>query len=163
MLTVTTLAILSTTLGGICIGLASWLLLAALGRVAGVSSIAANLIAPDKVTDPHNVKEPHEAKAPENTDSGWRLVFVLGLVVGGLIAAQFFPAPALATRPLWVLIAGGLLVGVGTVVGSGCTSGHGVCGLGRRSVRSLAAVVTFMAVGMAVVAVIVAATGKPTL
>ena len=131
--------------GGIFIGLASWLLLAALGRVAGVSSIMADVVAPDKA---------------DTMQSGWRLVFVLGLIVGGLLFSQFFSAVVTPQRPIWLLIVAGLLVGVGTVVGSGCTSGHGVCGLGRRSVRSLAAVLVFMAAGMATVAIVLTLTGK---
>jgi uncharacterized protein len=136
---------LQAAIGGLLIGLASWLLLASLGRVAGISGITAAVIAPTK----------DEAK-----DGAWRLVFVMGLVIGGLLAFQFVNVPALAARPTWVLLAAGLLVGFGTVLGSGCTSGHGVCGLGRRSVRSLAATCTFMAAGFATVFIINALTGK---
>ena len=131
--------------GGLLIGLASWLLLASLGRVAGISSLAAALVSPN---------------ADEAQGSAWRMVFVLGLVVGGLIASQYAPTPPQIMRPVWVLVTAGFLVGFGTVLGSGCTSGHGVCGLGRRSVRSLAATVSFMLAGFATVFFIQTYTGS---
>ena len=157
-------AFLQPLLGGILIGLASWLLLASLGRVAGISSITADLFARSE----DNAGKPIGKPSSDASDSGWRMIFVVGLVFGGLIAAQFIEVnnslanslPASATRPWWLMIVAGLLVGVGTVVGSGCTSGHGVCGLGRRSVRSLVAVLTFMGVGMATVAIVYALTGR---
>ncbi len=135
-------------IGGLLIGLASWLLLASLGRVAGISSITSAVIAPSK---------------DEASDTAWRLVFVMGLIVGGLVAYPFFNVPTQASRPMWLLLMAGLLVGFGTVLGSGCTSGHGVCGLGRRSVRSLAATCTFMATGFATVLIVNAITGKAML
>lgn len=123
--------------GGVLIGLASWLLLAALGRVAGISGIAAAALSPSE---------------GERGDVGaWRKMFLLGLILGGAAAFALFAPPVQAMRPLPLLIIAGLLVGVGTVVGAGCTSGHGVCGLGRRSARSLVATLTFMATGIATV------------
>jgi uncharacterized protein len=130
---------LQSLIGGVLIGLASWLLLFTLGRVAGISGIAGGLIAP---------------RAVPSSDRGWRWAFVLGLVAGGLAMVLATDLPPSAPRPVILLIAAGLLVGYGTVTGSGCTSGHGVCGLGRRSARSLAATVTFMGFGFATVAVI---------
>jgi uncharacterized protein len=129
------MAALQAAGGGILIGLASWLLLAALGRIAGVSGIAAAVLVP----------------APADNKDGrmWRVLFLLGLVIGGAAATALMPAPVQPLRPIWLLVAAGLLVGFGTVLGSGCTSGHGVCGLGRRSLRSLAATLVFMAVGFA--------------
>ena len=126
--------------GGLLIGLASWLLLLTLGRVAGISGIAGGWIAP---------------QAASAGDRGWRWAFLLGLVGGGAIMASAFassssPSPS---RGLGLLIVAGLLVGYGTVTGAGCTSGHGVCGLGRRSMRSLVATLTFMGFGVATVAV----------
>ncbi|MEY2954176.1 MAG: hypothetical protein RLZZ401_2263 [Pseudomonadota bacterium] len=124
---------LQALLGGALIGLASWLLLAALGRIAGISGIAYGAF----------------SAAPE--ESGWRWAFLLGLVAGGAAASAIWPIPALSMRSPWVLMTAGLLVGLGTVLGSGCTSGHGVCGLGRRSLRSLVATGTFMGTGFATV------------
>jgi uncharacterized protein len=124
--------------GGVLIGLSSWLLLAALGRVAGISGIAASAIT---------------AQEPAN-QGAWRWMFLGGLVVGGMLATLALGAPVVASRPAWLLVVAGLLVGFGTVLGSGCTSGHGVCGLGRRSARSLVATLVFMGAGMATVAVL---------
>ena len=132
-----TLAALQALGGGMLIGLASWLLLASLGRVAGISGIAASAIAPDK--------------QDSASDTLWRWAFLLGLVGGGAAATAWLQPAMVAARPAGVLIAAGLLVGVGTVLGSGCTSGHGVCGLGRRSGRSLVATLVFMGSGFATV------------
>lgn len=120
-------------LGGILIGLASWLLLASLGKVAGISGIASSAISADQ------------------SDQAWRWAFLVGLIAGGAVFTAWLSPPAISQRPLALLIGAGLLVGVGTVLGSGCTSGHGVCGLGRRSLRSLVATCVFMAVGTLVV------------
>jgi uncharacterized membrane protein YedE/YeeE len=122
--------------GGLLIGLASWLLLASLGRVAGVSGIDSGAFA----------RAPFEA--------AWRRAFLAGLVLAGAAAALYWHAPTTPMRPLPLLAAAGLLVGFGTVLGSGCTSGHGVCGLGRRSVRSLVATLTFMGAGVATVLIV---------
>lgn len=116
--------------GGVLIGIASLLLLAALGRIAGVSGIAANLL------------------PPRRGDFDWRLAFVLGLPSGALLWWLAGGVPVASHAPGWQLALAGLLVGVGTRVGSGCTSGHGVCGLGRFSMRSLAAVIVFMLTAM---------------
>ncbi len=129
---------LQSLVGGVLIGLAAWLLLFTLGRVAGISGIAGGLIVP--------------YLAPPG-DRGWRVAFVLGLVSTGLLMAMLTAQPQIAQRPVGLLVAAGLLVGYGTITGSGCTSGHGVCGLGRRSGRSLAATLVFMGLGMATVAV----------
>jgi uncharacterized membrane protein YedE/YeeE len=122
---------LLATLGGVLIGLAaSWLWLAD-GRIAGISGIAAG------------------AADPRVEDRGWRIAFLLGLVGVGLVAAQIAPenfSASFGTGPRgWVLlVVSGLLVGVGTRLGGGCTSGHGVCGISRFSVRSLTATGIFM-------------------
>ena len=121
---------LSAALGGLLIGLASWLLWAGLGRIAGISSITA-----DAMSEP---KGQHD----------WRWAFLAGLILGGCLLGQGLEIPVMPTRSWTLLCASGLLVGFGTVLGSGCTSGHGVCGLGRMSGRSLLAVCTFMAAGM---------------
>jgi uncharacterized membrane protein YedE/YeeE len=117
---------LQSLIGGVLIGLSSWLLLASLGRVAGISGIAAG------------------ALTGAEPDTRWRWAFLAGLCGAG-VAATLWLAPATnGPRSMALLIGAGLLVGFGTVLGSGCTSGHGVCGLGRRSLRSLAATLTFM-------------------
>jgi len=119
--------------GGVLIGLASWLLLASLGRVAGISGIASGALG----------RLPGERL--------WRWAFLAGLIGAGAAAAAWLQPPATALRPWPLLLAAGALVGFGTVLGSGCTSGHGVCGLGRRSLRSLVATLVFMGAGAATV------------
>lgn len=119
--------------GGALIGSAAVLLLWLNGRIAGVSGIAAGLW----------FGAPGERL--------WRVLFIVGLVAGCgawlLLSGQ--PAPRRAGFPVWALLAGGLLVGYGTSLAGGCTSGHGVCGLARLSLRSLAAAATFLAVAIA--------------
>ncbi|HET7501456.1 MAG TPA: YeeE/YedE thiosulfate transporter family protein, partial [Kofleriaceae bacterium] len=118
-------------------GSASALLLLAQGRIAGISGVAGRLL------------------SRATPDRAWRLAFLGGLVASGVVASVIAPtAIGQAVRPLAVVIAAGLLVGFGTQLGNGCTSGHGVCGLSRRSARSLVAVITFMATG-AITAMIV--------
>ena len=116
-------------LGGIFIGLASCLLWWGLGRIAGISGITSETMV-----------------APTHPDT-WRWAFLAGLILGGCLLGQGLEIPTIPTRPLYLLIPAGHLVGIGTVWGSGCTSGHGVCGLGRLSARSLVAVGVFMATG----------------
>lgn len=126
----------SALIGGALIGAASVWLLAANGRIAGVSSIL------------HGLFSPAEAQAgPQHAQ--WRAWFISGLLLAGLAwQAAGAPVPLREGFPLGWAAAGGLLVGFGTRLGRGCTSGHGVCGLGRLSARSLAAVLVFMATGM---------------
>ena len=125
-------------IGGALIGLSATLLLLFSGRIAGISGILNAFI---------NPREP---------ESGWRGLFLLGLILGAgaYIWTQPSAAPAPAELPLWVLALAGVLVGFGTRMGSGCTSGHGVCGLGRFSMRSLVATLIFMATGVATVYVV---------
>ncbi len=128
--------------GGILIGLSSWLLLYTLGRVAGISGIAGGLLGKERASD---------------DERSWRWAFIFGLMVTGVLAIGWSgqaALPALPARSPWLLGAAGLLVGFGTILGSGCTSGHGVCGIGRRSVRSIVATLVFMALGIATVAVV---------
>jgi uncharacterized membrane protein YedE/YeeE len=121
----------SALIGGALIGLASIWLLVANGRIAGVSGIL------------------HGIFAQPPGDRRWRAAFVAGLIAAGF-AWQFFVRTDGSTKLSWGWVAvAGALVGFGTRVGGGCTSGHGVCGLGRFSLRSLAAVVVFMVTGMA--------------
>jgi uncharacterized protein len=140
MMSTAWMSALQALAGGVLIGLASWLLLAGLGRVAGISGIASGAMVPTK----------NEIGAM----GLWRKMFLIGLVGGGALAFALIAPPLVATRPLPLLIVAGLLVGVGTVMGSGCTSGHGVCGLGRRSARSLVATLSFMAAGIITVTVV---------
>ncbi|MCS6798656.1 MAG: YeeE/YedE thiosulfate transporter family protein [Myxococcota bacterium] len=117
--------------GGMLIGAASAWLLLALGRIAGVSGILGGLL-------------PASAG-----DAGWRLAFLAGLLVVGAAAGWLVPhMVGDSPRPVGVVALAGLLVGVGTRLASGCTSGHGVCGIARGSVRSIAATATFMATGV---------------
>ena len=129
---------LSGLAGGALIGLASAALLLVSGRIAGVSGILGRSFFPAK------------------GDLGWRLAFLAGLPLGAWIVGVIAPSTtALAiTHSTPLLVAGGLLVGVGTQIGSGCTSGHGICGIGRGSRRSIVATATFMAVGIATVFVV---------
>ncbi|QFU76329.1 YeeE/YedE family protein [Halioglobus maricola] len=120
--------------GGILIGVAASLLLYLLGRIAGISGILWGAIS-------------------ASSDNAWRWMFLLGLLGGALVYHLVLgvPFPRASEAPAWLAIVAGLLVGVGTRLGSGCTSGHGVCGLGRLSLRSLVATLTFMAAGIATV------------
>ena len=125
-------------LGGALIGLAAVLLLVANGRIAGVSGIVGGLL----------------ARVPG--DTAWRAAFVAGLWLGALLywAVLGAPLPVELEATLAVTIAAGLLVGFGTRMGSGCTSGHGVCGIARFSKRSAIATLVFMAAGIATVFVV---------
>jgi uncharacterized membrane protein YedE/YeeE len=122
--------------GGALIGLASVALLVLDGRIAGVSGILGGLMS-----------------APG--DRPWRLAFLGGLPLGaGVVATLAGGLPQVMQGSSWLLAVAGLLVGIGTRLGSGCTSGHGICGLARRSPRSLAATLTFIAAGMLTVFVV---------
>jgi len=131
----------SALLGGAMIGAAALLLWVSIGRIAGISGILAGALFPSGVD-----------RASERS---WRAVFLLGLPLGALLAgwAQGGLEVAISTEPLGIVVAG-LLVGFGTQLGNGCTSGHGVCGIGRGSRRSIAATLTFMASGGASVFVV---------
>ena len=121
--------------GGALIGLAVAVLLLGEGRIAGISGIAAGLV------------------PPRRGAWAWRAFFLTGLVGGGLVARAVVPAsvPGEAVASLPVLAVAGLLVGLGTRMAGGCTSGHGVCGNSRLSVRSIVATCVFMGVAAAVV------------
>lgn len=121
----------SALIGGAFIGVAASMLLLLNGRLAGVSGIVYGLL------------------PPARGDASWRLLFVAGLVIGtGLYAALAGDAYEITFHASWpLLIIGGVLTGLGTRVGGGCTSGHGVCGIGRLSVRSIVATGTFMVAG----------------
>lgn len=117
--------------GGALIGLSAVILLAGIGRIAGVSGIIGGLF-----------EKPR-------TDFGWRILFLIGIALGGFsMASSMGGFAAATTADMTQLIIAGLLVGYGTRLGGGCTSGHGICGLARFSPRSLVAVLVFMAVAM---------------
>ncbi|WP_296945629.1 YeeE/YedE family protein [uncultured Massilia sp.] len=123
--------------GGLLIGLAASGLFLLNGRIAGISGILGGLL------------------RPVRGDIGWRLAFLAGLVAAPLAYGLFAPLPpARIDAGTGMLVAAGLLVGIGTRYGSGCTSGHGVCGLARRSPRSLVATVSFMLAGFVTVFVL---------
>ncbi|MCS4505707.1 hypothetical protein KBTX_02153 [wastewater metagenome] len=124
--------------GGILIGLAATILLWLNGRIAGISGIAAG------------------AMEEHGGERLWRLLFLAGMIAGAGAVYVLWPAGAVlhSGLPLWAVLAAGVLVGFGTRLGSGCTSGHGVCGLGRLSPRSLIAVITFMATSIVTVFVV---------
>ncbi len=118
--------------GGLVIGFASVVLMLSIGRIAGISGIAGSLL--QRIPSDERI---------------WRIAFLIGLIGVGVLMA---PAVSLPTQGnFWLLGAAGLMVGFGTRLGSGCTSGHGVCGLARRSMRSLTAVCVFMLSGFVTV------------
>lgn len=122
----------SATIGGALIGLAAVVLMAGNGRIAGISGIAGGLIGPDQ----------------SRFERSWRAAFIVGLIAAPALYMAFgqpIDVSIPASTPL--LVAAGLLVGLGTQLGSGCTSGHGVCGVSRLSPRGIAATLTFMAAG----------------
>lgn len=127
----------SALAGGALIGLAASMFLLTHGKVAGISGLFGGLL------------------SPSAEDGPVRFAFVAGLILAGVFARMFAPglfAAMPASRPLIVVALAGLLVGYGTRVGNGCTSGHGVCGISRFSVRSIVATVTFIATGAITVA-----------
>ena len=132
------------------IGVACTLLLLGIGRIAGISGILAGLL------------------GPFTRDAGWRLAFVAGLLIAPTLLKPFFAVElpdqrvlAESSGGLLHFVLGGILVGVGTRLANGCTSGHGICGLGRFSGRSLVAVILFMGTAMTVVYVLRHVLGNP--
>jgi hypothetical protein len=129
---------LSGLLGGALIGLAAAMLMLLTGRIAGISGIFGGLL------------------VPGTTDRNWRLAFVAGLIAAPLIATlatgAALPSPAMPASLIVIVIAG-LLVGFGSRMGGGCTSGHGVCGVARLSARSLVATAVFMIAAFITVAI----------
>ena len=127
---------LSAAIGGALIGLSSVLLMLLTGRIAGISGILGGLL------------------NPRSGEIGWRIAFIAGLILAPLLAGLMghgMPSPQMPAS--WAVIIGaGLLVGFGTRLAGGCTSGHGICGMSRLSARSIAATIIFMAVAIATVA-----------
>jgi uncharacterized membrane protein YedE/YeeE len=129
-------SIVRALIGGALIGLAASIALLAHGRIAGISGTLGKMFAGDG-------------------GRGFRIPFLIGLVATGVVAALVAPSTlGSAVRGLPMLALAGVLVGVGTALGNGCTSGHGVCGLSRGSGRSLVAVMTFMITGAITVAIL---------
>jgi uncharacterized membrane protein YedE/YeeE len=123
--------------GGLMIGVATAMFLIFNGRIAGISGIVGGLF------------------KPARGDVGWRIAFITGLVVSPLVFALGAPLPEVRIEAGYpVLIIAGLLVGIGTRYGSGCTSGHGVCGLSRRSPRSIVATTAFVVAGFVTVYIV---------
>jgi len=130
----------SGLVGGVLIGISAILLMLTIGRIAGVCGIALNAMI-----------------ARDAAGRSWRLAFILGLPLGALFVTaiglkDWSSASFPATAPMTVLA--GFIVGVGSTLGSGCTSGHGICGLARFSMRSIVATVTFIATGAATVFIV---------
>ena len=122
----------SALLGGTLIGLGALLLMSGIGRIAGISGIVSQALF-------------------NREDRNWRLAFLAGLLIGPVILGLFLSDLQYSTPDLnGTTLLAGLLVGLGTAWGSGCTSGHGICGIGRFSVRSIIATLVFMVVGMVV-------------
>ena len=119
-------------IGGLLIGLAVSLMLLFNGRVTGISGIVSGLIKPEK------------------NETSWKLSFVLGLILGGFVLQALNPEALIQiSSALWFdYVIAGLLVGFGTLLGNGCTSGHGVCGISRFSTRSIIATITFIFFGI---------------
>jgi uncharacterized protein len=135
-MTITTFTPIASLIGGVLIGLSAVMLMALNGRIAGVSGIAASLFPPYA-----------------GGEFAGRLAFIAGLVAAPvvmLVATGRLPAHSIQANGTMLIVAG-FLVGFGSVWGRGCTSGHGVCGLSRLSMRSLVATLTFMATGIATV------------
>ncbi|MEZ5891693.1 MAG: YeeE/YedE family protein [Parvularculaceae bacterium] len=127
----------SAAIGGFLIGLSAVLFMALNGRVAGISGIVAGVL------------------TPARGDWSWRAAFIAGLFVAPFAVWAAAGKPDVAfPHPLWMTVLGGFLVGFGSRLGGGCTSGHGVCGMARLSKRSIAATLTFMAMAIATVFVV---------
>ncbi len=123
--------------GGSLIGISSVLLMFLKGRIAGISGITGGIFTPNA------------------TDRGWRALFVLGLLLGGGTLMALSPESIVPPeQPAWMVVLAGILVGTGVSLGNGCTSGHGVCGVSRMSIRSIIATCVFVGVGMVVASLV---------
>ena len=130
---------MNALIGGILIGVSATVMLAWNGQITGISGMVHRLV-----------------ERPSSPSSIWRWFFLAAMILGGVLYSRLAPAAAQSQIDFapGLMILGGLLVGFGTRMGGGCTSGHGVCGLGRLSLRSIVAVATFVAAGMATVYVV---------
>jgi uncharacterized protein len=129
---------LAALIGGILIGLSASAMLLLEGKIAGISGICAGVLNPAK------------------GETGWKASFIAGLLAGGTLLRIFLPREFDfgIVRPYGMLVIAGLLVGFGTRLGNGCTSGHGICGISRLSPRSMVATATFIASGAATVYIV---------
>lgn len=123
----------SALFGGMLLGISATILMLFKGKVAGISGIVSGAITPSSV------------------DKGWRIQFIIGLIAGGfltnwLVQPELSGIPAHYSSSIVTMLLAGLLVGLGTKLGNGCTSGHGICGMGRFSIRFMIATLTFMLV-----------------
>ena len=116
--------------GGVLLGISATLLLLMNGKIAGISGILTGLL------------------TPKSKDYSWRVLFFIGMIAGGWGAVSLLELqiPTMLTSNTTILAIAGLLVGIGTRLGNGCTSGHGICGIGRLSTRSIVATIVFMTV-----------------
>ncbi len=127
---------LSAFISGLFIGLSALVLWLCLGRIAGISGIFSRSLFAQR-------------------ENAWQLFFLIGLILGPLLTTPFgYSLPSEISIPWWQIIAGGFFVGLGSQLGSGCTSGHGICGIGRGSVRSIVATLVFMLVAFVTVGVV---------
>jgi uncharacterized membrane protein YedE/YeeE len=128
--------IIDATIGGVLIGISAVVLMALMGRIAGVSGIVLRLLPPNPASD-----------------WGWRVAFLVGVIAGPVLVGATMGETNIGATPaaLPAAILAGALVGVGTAYGNGCTSGHGICGISRLSVRSIAATGMFMVTAIATV------------
>lgn len=123
--------LINSLLGGMLIGVAASILLLFNGKIAGISGIVGGLLRPKK------------------NDVGWRVMFVIGLLISPILYSVFRPLPAIRIEAnITMIIIAGILVGIGTRYASGCTSGHGVCGIARLSPRSILATISFIFAGV---------------
>ena len=131
---------INATIGGVMIACSVIIMMTLLGKVTGISSIVWQTIKADQ-------NEPNKL---------WRPAFVIGLVMGPVLVHLLlnWEFPVAKSDNVWLIILSGILVGFGTKLGSGCTSGHGVCGIGRFSLRSLVATIVFMSTGILTVAIV---------
>lgn len=121
----------TSLLGGVLIGISASIMILLNGRIAGISGIVGS------------ISSAHRADIP------WRVTFIIGLVVSPFVYLLFGDIPAINLQASHMqIVAAGLLVGLGSRLGSGCTSGHGVCGIARLSIRSMVATIVFIAAGM---------------
>ncbi|MEZ9365207.1 YeeE/YedE family protein [Vibrio sp. 10N.286.49.E11] len=140
--------------GGMLLGASAIILMLGIGRVAGISGIVSRLLPSRKNKSLESGSESSSDTRIEKTEKHWRLAFVVGMVVSGwLLIPTGYQLPQLEEINFAVVIIAGLLVGFGTKVANGCTSGHGIVGMARLSKRSIVATCVFMGVAMATVLV----------